>query len=214
MHFQNRTDAGQQLAQKLLKYRHDSSAIVIGLPRGGVVVAAEIAKELRLPLDIVVPRKIGAPENPEFALGAISEEGDFVYQPGLIEALGVPDEYLTMTVLKEKNEAQRRLTTYRGDKAPLRLQNKIALVIDDGVATGATMRAAILSCREKGAGRVVAVAPVIAPDTLKILQKEADEVVYVSAPEYFSAVGQFYRSFEQTSDAEVSDLLRSYSVDS
>jgi putative phosphoribosyl transferase len=208
MLFKDRVDAGRQLAERLLKYRDDPFVVVIGLPRGGVVVAAEVARELRAPLDIVVPRKIGAPGNPELALGALTEEGDAVFHEWLVDSLGVSEEYLSMTLLKEKREAQRRLEIYRGKKPPLHLQNKTALLVDDGIATGATMRAAILSCRGKGAVKIVVSAPVIARDTLEMLEGEGDEVICVDVPEYFVSVGQFYETFEQTPDEEVVALLR------
>jgi len=207
MLFQDRIDAGQQLAQKLLQYKNDPKAVVIGLPRGGVVVAAEVAKILGLPLDIIVPRKIGAPGNPEFGLGALTEEGEPVFQE-FIQGYDIPEEYLTMTVLKEKQEAQRRLKAYRGDRAPLNLRHKTVLLIDDGIATGSTMRAAILSAFKKGADKVVVAAPVIAPDTLSLLETEATEVVFVETPDVFGAVGQFYQEFEQTTDTEVIQLLQ------
>lgn len=205
----NRIDAGQQLAHKLWGYQGDPKAVVIGLPRGGVVVAAEVAKVLQLPLDIVVPRKIGAPGNPEFALGALTEEGEPVFQES-IQRYDIPEEYLTMAILKEKQEAQRRLKVYRGDRAPLNLSHKTVLLIDDGVATGATMRAAIVSSFKKGADKVVVAAPVIAPDTLQVLEKEASEVVFLHTPEHFSAVGQFYQEFEQSTDTEVIQILKAH----
>lgn len=207
MLFKDRNDAGYQLSQKLLKYQEDPKAIVIGLPRGGVVVAAEVAKILGLPLDIIVPRKIGAPGNPEFALGALTEEGEPVFHE-FIQGYDIPEEYLTMTVLKEKQEAQRRLKAYRGHRAPLNLSHKTALLIDDGIATGSTMRAAILSALKKGADKVVVAAPVIAPDTLRVLEAEATDVICIDAPEAFGAVGQYYQEFEQTTDTEVIQLLQ------
>jgi len=206
MLLEDRIEAGQKLAQKLLKYRESSDIVVIGLPRGGVVVAAKVAAVLDAPLDIVVPRKIGYPGNPELAIGAISEEGEGVFSLSLLNL--VSEEYLRAEMEKEKIEAARRLRVYRGDRPPLFLKNKVALLVDDGVATGATMRAAILSARKKGAAQVVVAAPVIAPDTLEQLRQEAEEVVYLAAPESFGAVGAFYRSFEQTSDEEVIRLLQ------
>lgn len=206
MMFLNRADAGQKLAQKLLKYRESSDIVVIGLPRGGVVVAAAVAAALDAPLDIIVPRKIGYPGNPELAIGAISEEGEGVFTPSLLKT--VSEEYLHAEVRKEIMEAARRLRVYRGDQPPLFLKNKVALLVDDGIATGATMRAAILSARKKGAAQIVVAAPVIAPDTLDQLRQEAEAVVYLVAPESFGAVGAFYHSFEQTSDEEVIRLLQ------
>jgi putative phosphoribosyl transferase len=208
MLFQDRVDAGRQLSKKLLSFKGDPDLIVLGLPRGGVVVAAEVAQALQAPLDIVVPRKVGHPENPELAIGAISEEGERVFQDTFLSLIS--EEYLRSEIEKEKKEAQRRLKVYRGDHPPLTLKNKTAILVDDGIATGATMRAGILSARRKGAQRVTVAAPVVAPDTLRVLRGEADDVVFLDAPESFGAVGMFYLSFEQTSDDEVIEILRKH----
>ena len=207
MLFRDRVDAGEQLVPRLKQYANQAEVIVLGLPRGGVVTAAVIAKTLKLPLDIIVPRKIGAPMNEELALGAVAEEGAVMLDERLTSLLGVSREYLDATVEKERVEAARRLHKYRGNRPPLNLNGKTAIIVDDGVATGATMRAAIASAKAKGARRVIAATPVIAPDTLVQLQREADEVVYLEAPSYFSAVGQFYEKFEQTEDEQVVALL-------
>ena len=145
--------------------------------------------------------------NEELALGAVAEEGAVMLDERLTSLLGVSREYLDATVEKERVEAARRLHKYRGNRPPLNLNGKTAIIVDDGVATGATMRAAIASAKAKGARRVIAATPVIAPDTLVQLQREADEVVYLEAPSYFSAVGQFYEKFEQTEDEQVVALL-------
>ena len=207
MLFRDRVDAGEQLVPRLKQYANQAEVIVLGLPRGGVVTAAAVAMALKLPLDIIVPRKIGAPMNEELALGAVAEEGAVMLDERLTSLLGVSREYLDATVEKERVEAARRLHKYRGNRPPLNLNGKTAIIVDDGVATGATMRAAIASAKAKGARRVIAATPVIAPDTLVQLQREADEVVYLEAPSYFSAVGQFYEKFEQTEDEQVVALL-------
>lgn len=208
--FRDREDAGQKLAPKLDSYRGDANAILLALPRGGVVVAAELARELDLALDIVVPRKIGAPGNPEFAIGAITEDGESLFDERVIVALDISPEYIAQAVQEEQREAERRMNVYRGDRPSLDVNGKTTILVDDGVATGATMRVAIRSVRKRGAAKIVVAVPVIALDTLEILQREADEVVYVDAPLLFGAVGSFYENFPQTTDEEVISLLRSY----
>lgn len=206
--FVDRKDAGQKLAGSLIRFKNQSDAIVIGLPRGGVVVAYEAARRLNLPLDIIVPRKIGAPGNDELAIGAITEEGEAVLDEMLVRELNVAPEYIAKTVAKEKQEAQRRLKLYRGDRTPLNLQNKTALIIDDGIATGATMQAAIKSAKNKKAEKIIVAVPIIAPDTLKKLQVEADEIIYLDAPMFLGAIGDFYEEFSQTEDRDVIELMQ------
>jgi putative phosphoribosyl transferase len=208
MMFADRNDAGRKLATKLEQFNNQPGAVVIGLPRGGVVVACEVARRLNLPLDIIVPRKIGAPGNEELAIGAITEEGEAVLDEILVRELNVAPEYIAKTVAKEKQEAQRRLKLYRGDRAPLNLQNKTAILIDDGIATGATMRAAIKSAKYKKAAKIIVAVPVIAPDTLNKLRAEADEIIYLDAPMFLGAIGAFYEEFSQTEDKEVIGLMR------
>jgi putative phosphoribosyl transferase len=208
MMFVDRKDAGQKLAGSLTRFKNQSDAIVIGLPRGGVVVAYEAARLLNLPLDIIVPRKIGAPGNEELAIGAITEEGEAVLDEMLVRELNVAPEYIAKTVAKEKQEAQRRLKLYRGDRTPLNLQNKTAILIDDGIATGATMQAAIKSAQNKKAEKIIVAVPIIAPDTLKKLQAEADEIIYLDAPMFLGAIGDFYEKFSQTEDREVIELMQ------
>lgn len=207
MIFKNRIQAGEELAKKLRQFKGSAETIVLGLPRGGAVVAAAVAKELGLPLDIIVLRKIGAPGNPEFAIGAITEDGEAVLDKAAIVAWQIPAEYIKQEITKETQEARRRLKLYRGERALLNLKNKTAILVDDGIATGATMAAAIISARAKGAKKVIVAAPVIAVDTLETLQKETDEVIYLDAPAYFGAVGAFYENFEQVEDEEVITLL-------
>lgn len=205
--FADRNDAGRKLATKLEQFNNQPGAIIIGLPRGGVVVACEVARRLNLPLDIIVPRKIGAPGNEELAIGAITEEGEAVLDEILVKELNVAPEYIAKTVAKEKQEAQRRLKLYRGDRALLNLQNKTAILIDDGVATGATMRAAIKSAKYKKASKIIVAVPIIALDTLIKLQAEADEIIYLDAPMFLGAIGAFYEEFSQTEDNEVIQLM-------
>jgi putative phosphoribosyl transferase len=201
--FRDRVDAGEQLARELERYRDDPAAIVLGIPRGGAVVAAAVARELRLPLDIVVARKIGAPGNPEYAVAAVDEDGGIVR--GRLE--GVGEEYLARAAAEERAEIERRLREYRGGRAALDVAGKTALLVDDGIATGLTALAAARFLKARGAARVVLAAPVIARDTAAALRRAADELVAVSQPAVFYAVGQFYDSFPQTSDDEVRDLM-------
>lgn len=208
MKFKNRQAAGQKLIPQLDKYQGDSRVIILGLPRGGVVIASEIAKALKLPLDLMVTRKIGAPNNPELAIGAISEDGAKIFDENLITAYQISQEYIDKEVAKEKKEAQRRQKAYRGDSQPLDLKDKIVILADDGVATGATIRAAIASAKKKGALKIIVAAPVIAKEVLITLKKEADEVVYLEAPAFFSAVGEFYEDFEPVEDEEVVKRLK------
>jgi len=208
MNFKNRQDAGQKLAQKLKGFKGQKSALLLALPRGGVVVAFEIAKELNLPLDLVVPRKIGAPFNEEYAIGAITESGEGIFDQEAIASLNVTKDYLDKEVATEKKEAQRRLKTYRQNQPPLNLKNKTVIIVDDGIATGLTMRAAIKSAKEKKAKKIIVAVPVTARDSLKTIEKEADKVICLDAPLFFGAVGAFYENFDQTEDQEVINLMQ------
>lgn len=208
-HFIDRIDAGKKLAEKLEKYKGIKNVIVLGLPRGGVVIAFEVAKKLRLPLDIIVVRKIGAPGNPEFAIGAIDENGQGDFNQEIINYYNISKGYLDQTIKSESEEAARRLKTYRGNRKPLELKGKTAIIIDDGIATGSTMFAAVKSAKAKGAKKIIVAIPVAATDSLASLKRErnVNEVVVLSAPSDFGAVGQFYEEFEQTTDQEVIKLL-------
>jgi len=207
MIFKNRRDAGVKLIPKLMQYKNKPNAIILALPRGGVVAAEEIAKQLNLPLDLVVPRKIGAPSNPEFAIGAITEDGVGTFDNESIATYNISQEYINKEVEKEKKEAARRLKVYRGERLPLNLKDKTVILVDDGVATGATMRAAIKSVKQKAPKEIIVATPTIARDTLKIIQKEADAVIYLEAPIFFGAVGAFYENFAQTEDKEVIEIM-------
>lgn len=208
MTFKDRREAGRKLAETLEEYKNSKDAILLALPRGGVVVADEIAKELNLPLDIVVPRKIGSPQNPEYAIGAITETGEGVWNKGEIE--DIDKEWLEKEIEKEKDEAKRRLKIYRGGKPPLALKNKIVILIDDGIATGLTLLAAIKSVKKQNPLKIIVAAPVGASDSVQIIKKEVDEVVCLYTPTFFGAVGSFYEEFGQTSDEEVINILQKY----
>ncbi len=206
--FFDRKEAGKNLIPRLEKYRNDPNAVVIGLPRGGVVTAFEIANGLSLPLDVVFPRKVGAPFSHELALGAVTETGEGAFNEDLIEELGVPPRYLQSEIEKEKSIAQKRLDTYRKYCPKIKLEGKTALIVDDGIATGATMKAAIKSVKAEGADYIVMAVPVAPPSTIDEIQDLVDEVVVLDTPPFFQAVGQFYEDFSPTEDEDVIALLK------
>lgn len=212
MLFNDRKQAGEELAERLLKYKNQPQCVVVGLPRGGVVTAVAVAKKLHLPLDVVCPRKLGAPFNPEFAIGAITESGEAYLDQEVIRRYGVSRDYLDAIRQQQQLEAQRRLSLYRSGRPPADFTNETVLLVDDGIATGATMKAAILSVKRRSARWVVVATPVIPPDTVPEIAELADELIVVAAPAGFMAVGQFYREFAQTTDAEVVELLSGFSL--
>lgn len=207
MRFEDRADAGRHLAGALLAYRGPGT-VVLGLPRGGVPVAAEVAHALGAPLDVLVVRKLGVPRQPELAFGAIGEGGVRVLNDAVLRRAGLTAAEVARVEEAERAELQRRLSRYRGGAPGVALAGRVAIIVDDGFATGATARAAALVARECGAARVIVAAPIGAPDTVAALREVADEVVCLGAPRGFAAVGQGYRDFGQTSDDEVCDLLR------
>ena len=208
MLFADRTDAGRRLADALLFLKGRPDLLILGVPRGGVVVGAEIARALQAPLDVVIARKIGAPGNPELAIGAVAADGTTVLDESLVAQLGVSQDYIEMTTERERAEIERRLRAYRGDRPPPEVTGKTAVVADDGVATGATTLAAIRSLRKQEPRELILAVPVGPPDTVEMLSREVDRAVVLSTPEPFWAVGAFYRRFEQTTDQQVVDLLR------
>jgi putative phosphoribosyl transferase len=205
--FFNRTEAGQFLAENLSSYADREDVIVLALPRGGVPVAAEVAKRLNAPLDVFVVRKLGLPGHPELAMGAIASGGARVFNGEVVNALRIPDEVIDAVSAEELIELQRREKAYRAGRPPLELEGKTVIVVDDGVATGSTMLAVISALRQLNAARIVVAAPVAAASTYSEMQRAADEVAAVILPENFYAVGLWYKDFSQTSDDEVRDLL-------
>jgi predicted phosphoribosyltransferase len=199
--FLDRADAGRRLAE-VLSGRFAGSVVVLGIPRGGVIVAEAVARSLGAPLDVVVPRKIGAPRNPELAIGAIAP-GVQVWDLRLIRRLGVPPEYLQTEVRAQEAEIDRRSARYRAGREPITLAGAVVVIVDDGIATGATATAAIRWARKQGAQHVVLAVPVAPPDAVERLAKEADEVVALETPWDFRAVGEWYEAFGQTTDEEV-----------
>lgn len=206
-YFVDRVDAGKRLAQALADF-HGKNAAVLAIPRGGVVVGFEVAASMMLPLDVIVPRKLGAPDNPELAIGAIAEDGSKVLDESLVTYLGVGSGYIEEESERQRQEIARRMQLYRAGTGPVDLKGKDIIIIDDGIATGSTMKAALLSVKNRGARSVTVAVPVGPPQTITELKRYADRVVCLYMPEYFQAIGQFYEDFSQTSDEEVIRLLR------
>jgi len=207
--FADRREAGRRLAGALASLAGPGT-LVLGVPRGGVVVAAEVARALGAPLDVVVARKIGAPGEPELAVGAVvGGEAEPLVDEALIRYLGIPRHYLQRAAAAERSEIQRRTRAYRGERPPPALEGRVVIVVDDGIATGYTMRAALIALRRQGPARLVVAAPVAPPSTCRELERFADQVVCLLQPDPFMAVGAWYASFDQVDDAEVTALLRS-----
>ena len=206
-HFKNRTEAGRLLAQRLAVYARHPDAIVLALPRGGVPVGFAIAQRLGIALDVLLVRKLGMPRHEEFAMGAVGSGGVRVLQPGVPGLMGVTAQDVEAVTARELAELQRRERAYRGGRPPLDLAGRSAILVDDGVATGSTMLAAIEVARRLGPRELVLAIPVAPPDTAAALEARVDELVCLSTPPHFRAVGQWYDAFEQTSDEQVQDLL-------
>ncbi|HZV77852.1 MAG TPA: phosphoribosyltransferase [Candidatus Babeliales bacterium] len=205
--FADRADAGRRLAESLHAYENAHNAIVLALPRGGVPVGYEIAGRLNLPLDVYVVRKLGVPGHEELAMGALASDGTCVVDDELIESLGISEAALDEVVAREIAELRRRQVVYRDARPQAEINGRTVFIVDDGLATGATMRAAASALRERGPAAIVVAVPVAAPRTCASLQRVADHVVCVHTPEPFHAVGLYYQNFEQTSDDEVRRLL-------
>jgi putative phosphoribosyl transferase len=208
--FADRRDAGRQLAAKLSRYRGRSNVVVLALPRGGVPVAFEIAESLDAPLDIFVVRKLGMPDHPEFAIGAIASGGVRVVNEDAIRWYQIPGRVIDAVAREELVELERREREYRAGRPLVDLRDRTVILVDDGLATGATMRAAVQAVRAHRPARVVVAVPVGAPDTCEAFADITDETVCARTPEPFSAVGLWYRNFSQTTDEEVRDLLQQH----
>ncbi len=204
--WRDRVEAGRALASRL-KDLTGPDTIVLGIPRGGVIVAAETASILKLPVDVLVTRKLGAPGNPELGVGAIAPDGETVIDDGLVRYLHVTPDYLEREEAAQLTELKRREKQYRGDTTEPDWTGKTLIIIDDGIATGATIKAAALYARRRGAKRVVISAPVAPSDAAERLADSADDFVFLETPEYFQAVGAFYADFSQTTDDEVRQAL-------
>jgi putative phosphoribosyl transferase len=205
--FKNRAQAGKLLAQQLASYAHRSDVVVLALPRGGVPVAFAVAMALGVELDILLVRKLGMPGQEEYAIGAVGSGGVRVLQAGVPGLMGVSEQTVEAITQREQAEIVRRERLYRGAHPAPVLAGRTVILVDDGIATGSTMLAAVEVARRQGAGRVVVAAPVAPPDTVQTLEPKVDELVCLSSPPMFRAVSQWYREFDQTSDEEVQDLL-------
>jgi len=208
MRFRDRQEAGQLLAQALAFLKGEKDVIVLGIPRGGVVVAAEVAWAIGAPLEVYITRKIGAPYNPELAIGAIASSGDVVLDKALMTSLGVSPEYVQDETERQRREIERRLRKYRGNRPAQKLEGKTILLVDDGIATGATTLAAIRALKKQKPAELILAVPVGPPDTVARLREEVDKLVCLETPHLFWAVGAFYVVFDQTSDEEVVRLLQ------
>ena len=207
LRFRDRREAGRMLAKSLRKYSSRDDVIVFGLPRGGLPVAYEVARALEAPLDVFIVRKLGVPGYEELAMGAIASGGARVLNESVLAQLDDSDEALALATETETRELERREIEYRGDRPPYDLRGRTVILVDDGLATGSTMRAAILALRERGIASCVVAVPVAAPDTCAEFHDEVDEIVCAITPADFRAVGQFYEDFSQTTDDDVRELL-------
>lgn len=205
--FHDRSQAGRSLARRLTQYADRPDVIVLGLPRGGVPVAYEVARALHVGLDVFLVRKLGVPRCPELAMGAIATGGVRVLNDAIVGQLRLPQQVIDAATRNEQSQLRRREIAYRGHGGAPELRGRIVIVVDDGVATGSTMRAAVRAIRQQGAARIVIAVPTAAADSLETLAREADEVVALITPDDFVSVGQWYQNFGQTSDEQVTALL-------
>lgn len=205
--FRDRTEAGQLLAERLTDYAGRPDVLVLALPRGGVPVGHVVAQRLRAPFDVLVVRKLGAPGHEELAFGAIASGGVRILNPEIVDSLDLSPKTIEAITAREQSELERREKIFRGDRPALPVRDRTVILVDDGIATGATMRAAIQALRSRRARRIVVAAPTIAASTYRGLRGEADEIVAVITPEEFYGVGQWFDDFSQTTDEEVRALL-------
>jgi putative phosphoribosyl transferase len=205
--FADRHDAGRALAEALLLRDDLKDPVVLALPRGGLPVGREVARALGAPLDIMVVRKLGLPQQPELAMGAVASGGIRVLNPEVVREAAVPDSVLDDLAQAESREVERRERAYRGDRSPPEIEGRMVILVDDGIATGSTVRAAIQAVRARGARGVIVATPVAPPDTVRLLGQEADDVVCLATPEPFFAISLHYRSFPQVDDREVKRIL-------
>jgi predicted phosphoribosyltransferase len=207
MLFRDRRDAGRHLAQQLMDYADAPGLLILALPRGGVPVAYEVAKALQAPLDVFLVRKLGVPGQQELAMGAISTGGVRVLNEEVVDLLGIPEEVIDAVAREEEQELNRREREYRGDRPPPEVGGRTVILVDDGLATGSTMRAAVAALRRQQPRRIIVAVPVAAPATCEEFKGVVDDIVCATTPEPFRAVGLWYQDFSQTTDEEVHDLL-------
>jgi len=208
MRFRDRASAGQELAQALADLKGRDDLLVLGIPRGGVVVAAQVARALNAPLDVCLTHKLGAPDNPELAIGAVAEGGQVILDQELIDMLGVSLRYVQAESERQRQELARRAQVYRGDRPAASVKDRVVIVTDDGLATGSTMVAALQSLDAQGPTSLIAAIPVAPPEAIRRLAHKADRVECLYSPQPFWAVGAFYEQFEQVSDEQVIELLQ------
>jgi len=206
--FQDRAQAGKRLAARLAAYAHRSDVLVLGLPRGGVPVAFEVAQALTAKLDVMLVRKLGVPGHEELAMGAIASGGVRVINQQVKDELRISDHVVDTVAKKEQRELERREREYREGRAPPEIRGRVVILVDDGLATGSTMRAAVEALKQMGPKRLVVAVPVAAPETCAAFRDQVDEIVCALTPEPFHAVGLWYEDFSQTTDDEVRELLR------
>lgn len=209
--FRNRIDAGQKLASRLQAYRSQPDVLVLSLPRGGVPIGCEIAKTLRLPVDVFVVRKLGVPWNPELAMGAVATGGVRVLEDETVQMLAIPNEDIAKVAAEEEREVERRERAYGGSHIALPVAGKSVILVDDGIATGSTMRAGVAALRKLKPARIVVAVPVAPKATCAMLRKVADEVICLIEAEDFFAIGDWYEDFSQLTDADVQNLLANVS---
>jgi putative phosphoribosyl transferase len=205
--FRNRQEAGRLLIGRLVAYADRTDVVILALPRGGVPVAFEIASALHAPLDVMVVRKLGVPGHEELAMGAIASGGVQVINEEVVRHLGLTPAVLASVAAIERHELARREQTYRGERSPVTVEGRTVILVDDGLATGSTMRAAVAALRKRGPARIVVAVPTAAPETCEELKAEVDEMVCATTPTPFYGVGQWYDDFSQTTDEEVRNLL-------
>lgn len=208
MIFSNREEAGKILGAKVKEKGYGKDSLVLGIPRGGVVVAKEVAKILKCELDIIIPRKLRSPFNPELAFGAISGDDSLVIDESLVSLLNISQEFIEQEKKTQLEEIKRRRKKYNMDKLLPDMKGKTVILVDDGIATGATMKAGVISVKKKKPEKIIVAIPVASPQSVEELKEITDEVICLYAPAYFAAVGQFYTEFSQTSDDEVIEILK------
>ena len=208
MQFRNRVEAGQQLAKRLAKYANRPDVLVLALPRGGVPVGFEVAQALNAPLDVFVVRKLGVPGHEELAMGAIASGGVRILNGSVVEGLNISDDVIDAVAARELRELERRERAYRDDRPAPDVQGRTVILVDDGIATGSTMKAAVEALRQLEAGRIIVAAPTAALSTVREMRADVDELVAVMTPADFIGVGQWYEDFSQTTDDEVRELLQ------
>lgn len=211
MIFSNREEAGKILGVKVKEKGYGKDSLVLGIPRGGVVVAKEVAKILKCELDIIIPRKLRSPFNPELAFGAISDDESLVIDESLVSLLNISQEFIEQEKKTQLEEIKRRRKKYSMDKLLPDMKGKTVILVDDGIATGATMKAGVISVKKKKPEKIIVAIPVASPQSVEELKEITDEVICLYAPAYFAAVGQFYTEFSQTSDDEVIEILKKIS---